>query len=215
VIAALEYAARTGRGQLVEASMLEIVLNVTAAQTIEYEVFGTTMVRQGNRGHGKAIQNIYRCAGDDDWIAVTLRTDSERDAMSGFAGGQRWTGDRDDIDARLGDWFATRDRDDTVELLAGAGIPAAAVVSPSLVTENPQLRHRGFLQPLTHPRTGPGLYPCPPFARLDGTTEWLARTPPMLGEHNTEVLTQLCGLSEDDLCELTESGVIGTRPKGL
>ena len=102
-----------------------------------------------------------------------------------------------------------------VESLAEAGIPAAVVISPSLVTENPQLVHRGFFERLEHPRTGPGLYPCPPFARLDGSANWLLRTPPTLGQHNSEVLTELCGLTDD------ESGAAGRRqrhrhrPKGL
>ena len=52
--------------------MIETVLNVTAIQPMEVEVFGVTLSRRGNRGHGWAIQNLYRCAGDDDWIAVTV-----------------------------------------------------------------------------------------------------------------------------------------------
>jgi crotonobetainyl-CoA:carnitine CoA-transferase CaiB-like acyl-CoA transferase len=59
------------------------------------------------------------------------------------------------------------------------------------------------------------LYPCPPFARLDGADRWLHRTPPTLGQHTGEVLTQLCGLTEADLDRLAGDGVIGTRPKGL
>ena len=81
LLAALEFADRTGRGQLVEVPMIETVLNVTAVQTIEYEVFGSILDRRGNRGHSGARQNLYRCAGDDNWIAVTIRTDDEWDAF--------------------------------------------------------------------------------------------------------------------------------------
>ena len=102
-----------------------------------------------------------------------------------------------------------------MELLAGAGIPAAPVVSPSLVTKNPQLRDRGFLETLHHPSTGAGLYPCPPFARLAGQDRWLLRPPPRLGEHNGEVLRDRCGLTEEELAKLASGGVIGTRPAGL
>jgi crotonobetainyl-CoA:carnitine CoA-transferase CaiB-like acyl-CoA transferase len=102
-----------------------------------------------------------------------------------------------------------------VERLAGAGIPAAPVVSPSLVTENPQLRDRGFLEALNHPSTGPGLYPCPPFAKLAGQGKWLLRPPPRLGEHNGEVLRDRCGLTDEELGKLASDNVIGTRPAGL
>ena len=89
------------------------------------------------------------------------------------------------------------------------------MVSPSLVTENPQLRDRGFFENLNHPSTGAALYPCPPFAQLAGQSRWLMRPPPTLGEHNGEVLRDRCGLTEDELARLAASGVIGTRPKGL
>jgi crotonobetainyl-CoA:carnitine CoA-transferase CaiB-like acyl-CoA transferase len=204
LVAALEFAERTGRGQLVELPMIEAVLNVTAAQTIEYEVFGITLERRGNRGHSGAIQNVYRCAGDDNWIAVSMprpagTTDRDADA----------------IDQALRDWFAGQDVDETVERLAAVGVPAAAVVSPSLVIDNPQLRDRGFFELLDHPRAGPTLYPRPPFAPLDGAGKWLFRPAPTLGEHTREVLTTLCGVTDDELDRLAAAGVIGTRPKGL
>jgi crotonobetainyl-CoA:carnitine CoA-transferase CaiB-like acyl-CoA transferase len=89
------------------------------------------------------------------------------------------------------------------------------VVSPSLVTENPQLRARGFFEALHHASTGTNLYPCPPFAALAGQDRWLRRPPPRLGEHNDEVLRERCGLTADELADLASSEVIGTRPKGL
>jgi crotonobetainyl-CoA:carnitine CoA-transferase CaiB-like acyl-CoA transferase len=203
-LAALEFADRTGRGQLVEVPMIETVLNVTATQTIEFDVFGEVLSRRGNRGHPAATQDLYRCAGDDNWIAISMHTDAQRNALAELTGG-----------SELGEWLAAQDLDAVVDTLASAGIPAAAVVSPSLVTENPQLRHRCFFERLEHPRTGEGLYPTPPFAPLDGENRWLQRPPPTLGEHNAEVLTELCGLTDADLQRLTAEGVIGTRPKGL
>jgi len=204
LLVALEFAEQTGRGQLVEMPMIESVLNVTATQTIEFEVFGTVLARQGNRGHTGAQQDLYRCAGDDTWIAISAHTQDQRTTLAQIVG------DRD-----TEDWFAAQDLDSVVERLAGAGIPVAAVVSPSLVTENPQLRDRGFFERLHHPSTGAGLYPCPPFARLDGTDSWLFRTPPTLGQHNAEVLSELCGVTDEELERLEAQGVIGTRPKGL
>ena len=226
VLAALQFAERTGQGQLVELPMIESVLNVTAAQPIESEVFGITLSRQGNRGHGPAIQDLYRCAGDDDWIAVTVGTDEQWQALVGLMGRPSWSEDEavatvtgrrqraDDIDHLLGEWFAGQQLSPAVELLAAAGIPAAPVVSPSLVTDNPQLRHRRFFEPLDHPRTGEGWYPRPPFAPLAGQAGWLKRTPPTLGEHNEQILRDLCGLTESDFARLAASEVIGTRPKG-
>jgi crotonobetainyl-CoA:carnitine CoA-transferase CaiB-like acyl-CoA transferase len=227
VLAALSFAERTGQGQLVELPMIETVLSATAIQPIEAEVFGVTLSRQGNRGHGWAVQNLYRCAGDDDWIAVTVSTDDQWHALVDLMGRPAWTDDdrfvttagrraaADDIDGGLREWFSGQDLRCAVESLANAGISAAPVVSPSLVTENPHLRDRGFFERLDHPRTGPGFYPRPPFAPLDGRRNWLKRPPPTLGEHNGEILRDLCGLTDQDVARLASAGVIGTRPKGV
>jgi crotonobetainyl-CoA:carnitine CoA-transferase CaiB-like acyl-CoA transferase len=227
VLAALHFAERTGTGQQVELPMIETVLNVTAIQPIEHEVFGVTLSRRGNRGQGRVIQNIYRCAGaEDDWIAVTVQDDRQWRELVEVMGRPSWCDEglstvaarherADEIDGRLRDWFAGEALTSTVERLAGAGIPAAPVVSPSLVTENPQLRDRGFFEQLVHPSTGAGLYPCPPFARLAGHDRWLRRPPPRLGEHNEEVLQNRCGLTGEELARLAADGVIGTRPAGL
>ncbi|OBA78560.1 acyl-CoA transferase [Mycobacterium sp. 1164966.3] len=226
VLAALQFADRTGTGQQVELPMIETVLNVTAIQPIEHEVFGVTLTRRGNRGHGQAIQNIYRCAGpDDDWIAITVQDDQQWRALVELMGRPSWCDAglstvvarherADEIDERLRDWFAGQPLESTVQRLAAVGVPVAPVVSPSLVTENPQLRDRGFFEQLVHPSTGPGLYPCPPFARLAGQDRWLHRPPPRLGEHNDEVLCDRCGLSGEELARLAADEVIGTRPKG-
>lgn len=227
VLAALSFAERTGLGQQVELPMVEAVLNTTAVQPIEFEMFGTTLGRRGNRGLGGALQNIYRCAGDDDhWIAVSVCDDRQWRALVDLMDDPPWcdaglstaAGRRDradEVDGMLREWFAIQPRDSTVELLAAAGIPAAPVVSPSSVTENPQLRGRGFFEGLLHPRTGPMLYPTPPFARLAGQSEWLRRPPPTLGQHTKEILRDRCGLNEHELERLRAGEVIGTRPKGV
>jgi crotonobetainyl-CoA:carnitine CoA-transferase CaiB-like acyl-CoA transferase len=226
LLAAVRFSERSGQGQLIELPMIESVLNVTAGQSIEHEVFGITLSRQGNHAQGSAIQNLYRCAGEDDWIAVTINSDDQWHALRELMGRPPWSDDQalatvagrrrsaDDIDERLRRWFAIQQLDPTVENFAAAGIPAAPVVSPSLVTDNPQLRHRGFFERLSHPRTGEGWYPRPPFARLAGQSRWLQRTPPTLGEHNDEILRDLCGLAVEDVARLAASEVIGTRPKG-
>jgi crotonobetainyl-CoA:carnitine CoA-transferase CaiB-like acyl-CoA transferase len=152
---------------------------------------------------------------DQQWRALVdlMGRPAWCDAGLSTVGGRRERAD--DIDRRLQDWFVGQPLESAVERLAGAGVPAAPAVSPSLVTQNPQLRDRGFFEALDHPSTGPGLYPCPPFALLAGQDRWLLRPPPTLGEHNGEVLRDRCGLTDEELANLATSGVIGTRPKGL
>jgi crotonobetainyl-CoA:carnitine CoA-transferase CaiB-like acyl-CoA transferase len=228
LLAALDFADQTGAGQLVEMAMIESVLNVTAVQTLEAQAFGVVMERQGNRGHGTATQNVYRCSGADEWVAVTVRDDAEWRALTALMGAPDWVNDdqfataearrdhADLVDERLAPWFAAHDASAIVERLAAAGVPAAQVSSPSTVTENEQLRARGYFEPLDHPSTGACVYPRPPFAPIGGTDgRWLRTPAPTLGQHTEEVLRRLCGVTDEELVQLRADAVIGTRPKGL
>ena len=184
VLAALNFAERTGSGQLVELPMLETVLNATAIQAIESEVFGITLSRRGNRGHGESIQNIYRCAGRRRLdrghrarrraVACAGRSDGSTLVVRRGHGSRRRAAERADesiAGCRIGSRAAAG-------IGGGAfgrrGIPAAPVVSPSLVTENPQLRDRGFFEELHHPEPDPAFIPARPSpswpASVDGCT---------------------------------------------
>ena len=112
----------------------------------------------------------------------------------------------DFVDERLADWFAGQDADAVVERLAAAGVPAASVGSPSLVTDNEQLRFRGYFEPLDHPSSGPCEYPRPPFAPIAGTGgRWLRTPAPTLGQHTAEVLGRLCGVTDEELARLARA----------
>jgi len=223
MMAALEFADRTGQGQLVELAMIESVLNVTAVQTLEAQAFGEVMGRRGNRGHGPATQNVYRC-GADDWVAVAVRNDAEWRAMTEligpqaeeFAGADARRDRADAVDELLAAWFATQDAGVVVDRLTAVEVPVARVISPSEVVDNEQLVARGYFEPLDHPSTGPCVYPRPPFAPIAATGgRWLRTPAPTLGQHTAEVLRELCGVTDEQLARLAADGVIGTRPKGL
>ena len=82
VLAALNFAERTGTGQLVELPMLETVLNATAIQAIESEVFAVTLSRRGNRGHSAA---------DPEHLPVRrIGTTGSRSPFATTRNGRRW-----------------------------------------------------------------------------------------------------------------------------
>jgi crotonobetainyl-CoA:carnitine CoA-transferase CaiB-like acyl-CoA transferase len=226
LLAALELRDRTGRGSLVEVPMVEVALNVTADQVLEYERFGLLAERQGNRGPDAAPQNLYATAGEGRYVALAVATDAQWRALVRVLGEPAWALDpelrsaagrrraQDRIDECLGAWFAARELEQVVEELAAAGVPAASVVSPSEVVHNPQLRARGFFESLEHPVTGPNEYARPPF-RLGRGPRRYCRTPaPTLGQHNAEVLCGELGLRAEELEELRAAGVVGERPVG-
>jgi crotonobetainyl-CoA:carnitine CoA-transferase CaiB-like acyl-CoA transferase len=193
------------------------VLNASALQVIERDVSGVVLARRGNRGHEFAVQNVYACSGDEQWIAVSIRHDSDWNALKHVLGQPDWarrieyTAESADlIDARLADWFAHRPLHATVDALLDAGVPAAPVVTPPDVIDNPTLQARGFFQTADHPLCGPLPYPRPPI-----TGHFVDGPAPLLGQHNADVLGGSLGLSPQELDGLAADEVIGTWPLGL
>jgi crotonobetainyl-CoA:carnitine CoA-transferase CaiB-like acyl-CoA transferase len=205
-LAALEHRRRTGQGQLVEVPMIDVVLNASALQVIERDAAGVLLTRRGNRGHEFAIQDVYACAGSDQWIAVSVRHDDDVQALKHVVG----HADSDQLEARLVDWLAHRSRDDSVAALLAAGVPAAPVLQPPDVIGNPSLQARGFFQTVDHPLCGPLPYPRPPV-----TGRFVTSAAPLLGQHNTEILGGSLGLTDQDLARLEDDDVIGSWPLGL
>jgi benzylsuccinate CoA-transferase BbsF subunit len=91
-------------------------------------------------------------------------------------------------------------------MLRQAGVPAALVANARyLVEKDAQLAARGYWQRVEHPELDNSLYASPPY-RIDGERVELAR-PPLLGEHNREVLTGLLGLDAEEIAGLEAAGV--------
>ncbi|MFI0356968.1 CaiB/BaiF CoA transferase family protein [Actinomadura sp. 9N407] len=222
-LAALEHRDRTGRGELVEATMVEAALNVEAEAIVERSAYGTTLMRDGNRGPGAVPQGIYRCAGDDAWIALAVTDAAQWSALTSLIPGltgitpersdpQRSEHDR--IDTEIDAWCAIRTPSEAVTALTGEGIAAAEVIGGARLFDDPQLAARGFFERVENPVAGEHRVFGLPF-RLGDHRTWNTRPAPTLGQHNREILTGLLGLTDTEVKELEESDVIGTRPSGL
>jgi crotonobetainyl-CoA:carnitine CoA-transferase CaiB-like acyl-CoA transferase len=221
---ALEVRDETGEGAFVEATMIETALNAAAEQVIEYCVSGELLTRAGARGPVAAPQGVYRCTGDDRWVAIAIASDEQWQAFRAALGDPTWARDpalatdagrraaHDALDAAIAEWCASRSVEDVVDRLWLAGVPVADVVRSRDILFNPQLRHRGLFEPEDHPVTGTIELPMMPF-RFDGVASWMARPSPTLGQHNDEVLAEL-GVDADARAALRDAGIIGERPVG-
>ncbi|WP_040801489.1 CaiB/BaiF CoA-transferase family protein [Nocardia higoensis] len=229
LLLALEHRRATGAGVLVEAAMVEAALSVAAEQVIEYSAYGALLRHQGNRGPAAAPQNLYRCAGTDEfggrdrWVAIAVTTDAQWEALRKALDDPAWAADpalatvagrrlrHDEIDVELAAWCAERTEDEVVEVLWGAGVPVGAVIQPHRQADIAQLQARGFYEYVDHPVLPPARYSTIP-ARFSAGPEHLHRGPaPLLGEHTAELLTEL-GIGATELADLEESKVVGGTP---
>jgi crotonobetainyl-CoA:carnitine CoA-transferase CaiB-like acyl-CoA transferase len=230
LLAALDERERTGRGTLVEATAVEVALNVAAEQVLEYGAYGRLIGRHDNRGPVAAPQGVYASRDSEDWVAVAAATEAQWQALAGVLAGAGLADLRarpdlataagrraahDQLDGLLATWCTARSQEEAVATLLEAGVPAAAIVNPRDIAFNPQLRARAFFEAMVHEVTGQHDLPGLPFRATGHEGGWLRSPPPTLGEHNQEVLGGLLGLDEETLAALAADAIIGSRPLGL
>ena len=218
VIAALRRKRLTGEGTKIDLSQVESTINFIGTAVTECAITGEDRPQAGNGSVEMAPHNIFRCAGDDAWVAIAATTDTEWQALARMIGGDRLAADpryatapdriaqREELERLVSGWTAARGADEAAAAVRQAGVPAARVANSRYLIENDaQLAARGYWQRVEHPELGNSLYASPPYC-IDGERVELAR-PPLLGEHNREILSGLLGVDEREIDRLEAAGV--------
>lgn len=212
VLAALERRARTGLGCTIDLSQYEAGLQFLTPSILEFAANGRIPGRAGNADLVAAPHGVYRCAGADRWVALSVWSDAEWRAfreitgIDGPATEAARRGARAQLDERISAWTAGRERDDVVTALRAKGIRVAPVLSISELFRDPQLAHRGMWPAVTHPTIGEMHLMAPPF-RLSGTPSLQERPGPTVGADNDHVFGEILGLSVDERRTLERDGV--------
>ena len=198
----------TGRGSFIEISMVEGALNAVAEQVVEYTAYGTVLGRLGNRSRDAAPQGLYRGAGHEQWLAISVATDEQWRTLKSILGNPAWAEDstldthdgrwaaHDLLDKHLDDWARQRDPRTAAEELLAGGVPAAEVRDARESLTHPQLAYRRYFEEIDHPVVG--VHPVPNFPyQFASVDHWHDRGAPMLGEHNVEILRDVLGLRDE------------------
>jgi formyl-CoA transferase len=95
---------------------------------------------------------------------------------------------RPELAALLEERLVQRTTGEWVDLLLAAGVPAGPIQDyRQVLEEDPHVQARGMIQHVSHPVEGDVPVLASPL-RLDGRRPTVRRPPPLLGEHNDEVL---------------------------
>ncbi len=220
VLEALYHRSRTGEGQFVEVSMTEGLTGMIPEGVMEYSLSGQEQEKAGNRNGRKAPHNVFRCIGDENWVAVSVETDEQFRALAEASGNSGWAGDarfattqarlenQDALEALLGQWTVGLEVEAVVSTLQAAGVPAAPVNDSADVLADPHLLERGFVAHLEHPVAGTRPVLSLPWA-ADGRRANDLRPAPNFGQHNDWVLKELLQVPDKEYERLMSSGAIG------
>ena len=220
VMAALDRRRRTGQGCHLEAAQLEVGLQLLAPELLDFQLTGRLAARLGNRDLHLAPQGVYRCAGDDEWVAITVADDAAWSALRRALAEPAWAAApelatvagrlaaHDLIDEHLSAWTADQRAEDVERHLAEAGIAAGKVQRTRDLAVDPQYLHRGFYRVLEHSEVGPVTYAGHQF-RVRGYDNGPRFAAPMLGEHTFEVVRELLAMTDDEIAEAAAGGAFG------
>ena len=209
VTAALWHRQRAGGVARIDFSMIEAMLWTMADPLLATQLEAPPQP-QGNHSDRYVPHGAYRCAGEDDWISIVVRSDEEWrilcaivPALAPLAG--LGFGERAERQTAIGDalaeWLRPRAADRAATELLRAGIPAAALATSRDLVDSDHLRERGFWD--TH---GAGVLPGLPWRTSFGRSAGVA---PELGADTDAVLGHVLGFSPAENAALRKSGAFG------
>lgn len=210
--------AHGGSGQVIDLAIIEPILTILGPQPIVYDQLGIVQVRTGNRSVNNAPRNTYRTA-DGRWVAISTSAQSIAERAMRlvghpevieepwFASGAERAKHAEELDGYVGGWIARHDLSQVMEAFEEAEAAVAPVYDIEQIMKDPQYEALGSIATIEDAELGSVRMQNVMFRMSDtpGRIRWAGRG---LGEDNSTIYCDELGLTEDDLAELTDKGVL-------
>jgi formyl-CoA transferase len=219
ILAALQQRHATGKGQHVEVSMQDAVVNLIRVSLRDHQRFGHPVPRVGNQLGHTVPGTTYPCApgGPNDYVYIFAQPQMWK-AFLGAMGRleladdprfatpeARWE-NREALDALIAEWTRQHTKHEVLQLMGKAGVPCGACLDTGEVLSDPHLRARDMIVDVEYPSRGAYQTVGCPIKLSDSPAEVVR--PPLLGEHTEKLLGEICGVSPEEARRLRGAGVI-------
>lgn len=222
ILAALEARHKSGTGQHIDISLLDSQVAWLVNQGASYLVSGETPMPLGN-GHPTIVPYETFPASDKTFI-LAVGNDGQFSKFCSAASAEHLSVDerfarnvdrvrnRDVLIPILQDLTRQKSAAEWIELLEGAGVPCGPINTIPDIFADPQIQHREMKVEMPHPTAGSGTVPLigNPL-KLSETPVQYDRPPPVRGADTNSVLASKLHLSDEEIAELTDAGVIEDR----
>ena len=217
-LVALQARQRTGKGQFIDIGLYEPIFRILDELAPSYHMKGYVRQRMGP-GTVNVVPHSHYPTSDDRWIAIACTSDkifsrlAEAMGCPEVANDGKWgtitqrDGDRENVDAYVGEWTAKHTRDELMSICEEFQVPCGPVYAIDEIFEDPQYKARENIAFFNDERAGELALPnvVPRLSETPGRVEWAG---PALGSHNDEVYQDLLGLTKERMTELEKLGVI-------
>jgi crotonobetainyl-CoA:carnitine CoA-transferase CaiB-like acyl-CoA transferase len=209
---------KTGRGQVVDTSLMGSLIGSLAFILAAPAILGREFPRQIRSRAGNPLYNHYRCL-DDKWLAIAhldpdrywpkicaalgLEALEHDGRFNSIEGRGRYA---QELVSLLDQQFALKSREEWMKILQEEGCIFTPIQTPMEVTQDLQAAANHYFIEINHPQWGPIKMPGFPWAFSETPASW-RREAPGLGQHTDQILSDL-GYSGDNLNQLRTEGII-------
>lgn len=217
IMAALLWRERSGRGQFIDASLLDVQVSALANIASNYLVAGKEAQRWGTAHESIIPYQVFQAK--DRPIAIAAANQKLWVSFCKVVGKEEWIDDprfesnpkrvenRDVLLPLVADVMARKTCDEWVELLVEAAVPCGPVNNMQRLFSDPQVLHRGMRAEVPHPTIGT-LHLAGIPIRYSETPGTIRRPPPLLGEHTDEILMEVLGYPAEEINALRQEGAV-------
>jgi crotonobetainyl-CoA:carnitine CoA-transferase CaiB-like acyl-CoA transferase len=218
ILAALQHRSNTGRGQFVDMSMQDCIWAITAIQFLgHYVTTGQEPPKLGNSQIEVTPFSIYPAK--DGYIVIAIVTVGQWERLLRIMGredlksvpeyGTQLTRIKhaEIIDSIVAEWTRDRTVDVIIDQLRAEDLPCAPIPTFSQVANDPQLASRNMVVDVEQLISGKVKVPGSVF-KMSETPGDPTQPSPFLGQHNTEVYSELLGYDQEKIGRLQREGVI-------
>lgn len=194
----------TGKGCWIDLAQVEAMVSIQRAAQIESQRTGETTVR-GNSHSTWWPHGTWKCSGDDEWIAVAVRTDAERERLVELT--DQDPASSEDFITALETWLSARPAADAAKHLRALGVAAHPVWSFEQMVDSDWARERQLGHTVQHPYLGAQRIFGLPW-KCNGIAYAPSEPAPLLGSNTDSVLADVLGRSETTIGGLRSRNVI-------
>ncbi|HEX7386493.1 MAG TPA: CoA transferase [Castellaniella sp.] len=217
-LAALQGLQRSGRGTHVDAAMFDSTLAFTVTAVSRFLFTGRDAQRVGNRHPLSAPFGVYQAR--DGYFALAVLNDklfrqllavigrSDQVGNPDFEGDERRAQHEAALRGYIEDWAGALTVDEVLDQLGTAAIPSAPIWNVRQALDSEQIRYRGLLQDVPHPRLEGLRLPHQPL-KFSGWDLAPVQAAPELGADTHHVLQDLLGFTRQHIQELQACGALG------
>ncbi|MYK55214.1 MAG: CoA transferase, partial [Acidimicrobiia bacterium] len=207
-----------GRGQVIDCAIIEPIMAMLGPHALVYDQLGLIQPRTGNRSTENAPRNTYLTR-DNRWVAVSTSAQSIAERVMRlvgfpelieepwFSSGHERAKRADLLDRCVGDWIAQRDLEEVMKAFTDAQAAVAPIYDISQIMEDPQYQALDSITEVEDPQLG-RIKMQNVLVRMSetpGRVRWSGRP---RGADNRQVYCEELGLSQEELAELADKGVV-------